>query len=186
MKKTLLFLHHTGVDSPKPQFDSVNTYHKKKGFPKSKLGFYCGYTYLVETSGDFVKAREEDEMGSHTYVKGKTYNEDGIGVCLAGNGKFTDWQLRVLVALCSGIVARHDIKPENILNHYDIKRTSCPGRDLAGYVREALGTAPEPSWLSFASLSLPEKIKRTRAALKRATGNLVKDLQRRLNRLLKP
>lgn len=180
MKKTLLFLHHTGVDSPNPQFLSVNDYHKRKKFPKSKLGLFGGYMYIIENDGLVMQYRGEDELGAHTYVKGKTYNEDGIGVCLAGNGTFTQAQKDALVALCRGICERHGILQENILNHWDVKKTGCPGQDLAGYVRNALQSPFAP----LGSISLPERIKRIQKALQRATGARLKSLQRALARLI--
>lgn len=49
---------------------------------------------------------------------------------------------------------------------------------------QAPETGLEPSWLSFASLSLPERIKRIQKALLRATGARLKSLQRALARLI--
>ena len=56
MKKTYIVLHHTAVfakDDISEQFDLINNSHRHRwnGATKSKMGFYGGYTYLIERNG---------------------------------------------------------------------------------------------------------------------------------------
>ena len=63
------------------RFAIVNAFHKEKDFPISSLGYYVGYHYFIEKSGIIKQARLDSDTGAHTVG----YNEDSIGICLAGN-----------------------------------------------------------------------------------------------------
>ncbi|MBZ4369940.1 N-acetylmuramoyl-L-alanine amidase, partial [Mycobacterium tuberculosis] len=59
----------------------IDLWHKERGFPVSSLGFYVGYHYVIEKSGNLLTARRESEIGAHTIGQ----NESSIGICLVGN-----------------------------------------------------------------------------------------------------
>src|SRR4051794_17117722 len=83
-----IILHHSDFSSPDPQFEKINQWHRFRGFPKSKLGFYVGYQYVVERTGEVRQGRGEDEVGAHTLSTNPRYpnlNVTGIGICLAGD-----------------------------------------------------------------------------------------------------
>lgn len=189
MKKTHLFAHHSAASYQNwdNQFDLINDWHKAKKFPKSKLGFYVGYMYVIEDGGEIKRGRGEEEMGAHTVAAGKNYNRDGIGVCMAGNFTVqepTEEQLRSWELLGSAIVERHNIPMENIMNHEDVKATSCAGYDFAShlkaYIRQQERWHYAPKFFTY-----EEQLKRTLKALARARGSRKRMLERKRDRLLK-
>lgn len=184
--KSLIVIHHSSIVSDKPQFDSINTYHKKKGFPRSELGFYCGYHWIIERDGEVVQARKAYEMGAHTRVLGQNYNRDGIGICMAGN--FTTQapssaQLDSLHKLCESLVDRFDLADESIIEHRDVKATACPGYKFADDVRYYLRSKRSKSFVG--TFSPKAQLKRLHRALNRSQGHVKDMLRRTLERLLK-
>lgn len=187
MKKSLLFLHHSAINDTNPQFARINASHKARDFPKSSFGFHCGYMFVIEWDGTIVQARKEDEIGAHTYVSGKRYNEDGIGICLAGD--FTQMQpsaaqLGSLASLSRSIVDRWGIEDKHIYNHKDVKATACPGYDFADFVIHALHADTAFSG-SQGIYSASAQLKRLQRALRRATGKVADMIQRQIDRLLR-
>lgn len=83
MKKVIL--HHTAVsrDKNSAQLIATDNYHKSLKFPKSQLGYYVGYHYLIEPDGTEHQTRKENENGAHT--KQGNLNYTSIGICLTGN-----------------------------------------------------------------------------------------------------
>lgn len=86
-KREYIIIHHTGGSDADPYADTshhtvsmVDSWHKKIGFNKSKLGYYVGYHYFIEKDGKVTQCRMHDETGCHTVG----YNQC-IGICLAGN-----------------------------------------------------------------------------------------------------
>lgn len=73
--------HHTADDSLAPQFDKINKAHKERGFPKSSLGFYVGYHFLIEQNGEIRTARKMSEIGAHDDGE----NVNSLGIAFAGN-----------------------------------------------------------------------------------------------------
>lgn len=128
--------HHTADDSQSPQFDKINEYHKSKLFPRSRLGFYVGYHFVVEFDGSIRQARELTEMGAHD----KDENFDSIGIALAGN--FTNHtvgenQSKGMARLLSTIFQKFPIPWEKVEPHRWRDSTECPGRFLAdSWLRE--------------------------------------------------
>lgn len=182
-----LILHHSAIEGNKPQLEIINQSHKKRGFPLSSLGYWTGYNWFLEKDGTLTRCRTEYEIGAHTVADDKSLylNRDGIGICLAGNfvtEKPTQFQMEALIKLTEEIIQRHPIK--HIVNHRDVKKTKCPGVDLAGMVLESL-EAPRRDSLPFKPLTPEARLKTLHRAIKRATGRVKKMLERQLERLLK-
>jgi hypothetical protein len=186
-----IFLHHSADSSPDPQFERVNAYHKGQGFPKSNLGFHCGYTYFIGKSGHVKQARSETELGAHTANSGDRYDKTGlrpnqanvygIGICLAGDFTVeepTAAALNSLVSLVEEIQARWNIPDNHIWNHRDAKRTTCPGIDLAGYVRGRL-----IALRSQRVVSPQKRLSQLLGALARAVGPRLEQIQRVIERI---
>jgi hypothetical protein len=77
----VLIVHHSAVAGTSDQFDAINNYHKSKGFPKSRLGYYTGYHFTIDKEGRTRQTKYNDEVGAHTIG----WNTDSIGVCLFGD-----------------------------------------------------------------------------------------------------
>lgn len=76
-------IHHSGIsikDVPL-QFNHINDYHKSRWNRKSSLGFFGGYSLLIEATGKIKRYRKDNERGIHCYRQ----NDDSIGICMAGN-----------------------------------------------------------------------------------------------------
>lgn len=127
-----IIVHHEAPPSitESPRFGIVNDYHKQKGFPKSLLGYYCGYHYFIEKTGQVWKAKNDDEIGAHTVG----YNDKSIGICLAGNfdlEKPSQTQENALQRLLQEKVDVYHIPYENIVPHRKFSPKSCYGRNLS-------------------------------------------------------
>ena len=132
-KPKVLIVHHTAVSRTKNgrQFKAVNNYHKGKRFPKSSLGYFCGYHYFIEPNGDVITAKLDSDIGAHTYQQGMNYKSIGIG--LAGNFDVeapTNKQKEALSKLLRGLSLKYDITTENILPHRKFAPKSCFGSKL--------------------------------------------------------
>lgn len=122
----MIVIHHSGDQSRNPQFEKVNLWHKHREFPKSSLGFYCGYHFFIERNGLIIKARTLTDEGAHT--KGKNFESVGIG--LAGNFDFETPTLEQTLALtqCTAEIAEELKNPGLLIKyHWDFADTHCPG-----------------------------------------------------------
>ena len=120
-KAEYLVPHHTGVSSSLPQLWAVNNYHRNQGFPKSQLGFYVGYHWFIERSGNKIRCRNDWEEGAHAIGS----NFKSIGTGFAGNFDIetpTEPQLKTLRTL----VASYNL-PVRFHREVQINRT-CPGK----------------------------------------------------------
>ncbi len=184
--KSLIIIHHSAINDNKDQFSRINTFHGRKGFPISELGFNVGYHFLIERTGMVKRARNNQEMGAHTLVKGYNYNKDGIGICLAGD--FTkmepsEEQIAALNLLCEELTQSENIPINSIIEHRDVKATSCPGYDFAGPVRIYLRSKTlKPPQTRY---SPQAQLKRLTRAINRSAGYVKSMLERQLERLLK-
>ena len=80
-KPTKLILHHSGVNTLFSHFPGIERVHKERNFPKSSLGFYCGYHKVINKQGGIITARGDKDRGAHTIG----WNDRSIGICLEGN-----------------------------------------------------------------------------------------------------
>lgn len=118
--------HHSADQTDKNQFNKINEYHRQRGFPISRLGYYVGYHYLVEPNGDIIKAREETEIGAHDQGE----NVNSLGICLAGNFSLrypSEAQVASAALLIKQIRTRWPIPVTRIEPHRWDDDTECPG-----------------------------------------------------------
>lgn len=121
-----VIIHHTADSYTGDQLDKVNAWHKERFEMKSKRGFWVGYHYLIEKSGEVIQTRELDEEGAHT----KGWNLSAIGVCLAGNFDLeypAEKQMDSLKALFDSLFGRDKLRLTDISFHREFKNTNCPG-----------------------------------------------------------
>jgi N-acetyl-anhydromuramyl-L-alanine amidase AmpD len=186
-----LIAHHSADASSKPQFEKIDASHKRRGFPKSELGYSGGYNYLIEKDGTRKQYRREGERGAHTVVdKGPNakidFNATGIAVCFAGDftkENPTQAQIDEWFVLGPEIVDRWGIKLEDIVNHGTVDSTSCPGYPFAELLANHL-RATGTFFGAFAWLSASARLNRLEARIERAEGSTKESLVRQRERLL--
>lgn len=118
--------HHSADSTESAQFDKINRYHAKRDFPKSSLGYYVGYHYLIENDGATKKARSENEIGAHDTGE----NPNSLGICFAGDfNRYTptEAQIASAVRLIKDIRERWPIPLTRIEPHRWDDDTDCPG-----------------------------------------------------------
>jgi len=85
-KPTRIFIHTVDADYNiiVSQFFSVDEWHKDRfgEYCKSSLGYYGGYTTLIEKNGDEFRYREDNEET----CAATGYNTNALHVALAGDG----------------------------------------------------------------------------------------------------
>ena len=121
--------HHTGDTSIGPQLDKIDRDHKRRGFPKSSMGYYVGYHYLIEHDGKIIQCRKDTEIGAHD----KGENLDSIGIGLSGNFSIqlpTEAQERAAAALMAELTEKHKIRITHIEPHRRDDATECPGKRM--------------------------------------------------------
>ncbi len=131
-----ILIHCSDVKQNKifDQFKSINQYHRDvRGFPKSSLGIYVGYHYLI-TGNKTYKCKEDWEVGAHCnmVIDGLSMNWQSIGVAIGFDGDLeypTDTHLKLFKSLMDDLMIKYDIPIENIRFHrdYDVKGKTCPG-----------------------------------------------------------
>lgn len=122
--------HHTADDSLAPQFDKIDEAHKDRGFPKSSLGFYVGYHFLIERDGWIRTARKMSEMGAHD----KDENLNSLGIAFAGNFTRhlpTEAQSVSAAKLIASIRKTIPIPITRIEPHRWDDATECPGKFIS-------------------------------------------------------
>lgn len=124
--KTKLIIHHSGDSSPAPQFEKINGFHRGQGFPRSSLGLYGGYNWLIESDGQLKQYRGLEERGAHTDAScGEGHcNLVAMAVCLAGDFRSADPTPQQCATLYTLWKALNHPK---LLLHSDVKGTECPG-----------------------------------------------------------
>jgi N-acetylmuramoyl-L-alanine amidase len=120
---SILLLHYTGMHSAEVAL-------KRLCDPQAKVSSH----YLVHEDGRIVQMVDEDKRAWHAGIsswRGITdINSHSIGIEIHNVGhngdypKFGNAQMDSVVALCADILARNDIRPENVLAHSDV----APGR----------------------------------------------------------
>lgn len=131
MKDTIV-PHHTADSTQGDQYRKTYAYHdngapRADGTLKWNPGLGIQYHFFIEKTGKLVTERREDDL---LYHAGK-WNYRSIAICFAGNfleEAPTLAQIETYVNLVNELKERHDIK--FIMNHYEIRQTSCPIIDL--------------------------------------------------------
>ena len=125
-----IIFHHTAINAERAQLEEVDRYHATRDFPKSKLGYYVGYHYLIERSGKVCQTRIETEIGAHDTGE----NLNSLGVCLAGDFRYmipTQAQETAFAGLVKDIRSRWDIPLSRLEPHRWDDDTECPGPRVA-------------------------------------------------------
>lgn len=128
-KPNKIIVHHSAAVDPTPQFDAINQWHKDRDFLLSSLGFYVGYHYVIEKSGELRTAKNENEEGCHTIGQ----NLQSIGICLAGNFDIeipTNEQIATLGDMLVSITGRYMLDPHEIYPHRAFQQKDCYGTRL--------------------------------------------------------
>ncbi|MBI3984299.1 N-acetylmuramoyl-L-alanine amidase [Candidatus Microgenomates bacterium] len=130
MERTVdrIFVHHTAIPHNRSrfQFDEVNEYHRDKWDFKSSLGFYGGYTCLIEWDGTRRMYRAE---GEETAAQ-KGHNKNVVAIALAGNFNEelpTKEQEESLATYLNELVEKYNVPYSRILPHRAVNETSCYG-----------------------------------------------------------
>ena len=121
--------HHSADNTDVHQFNKINQYHSSLAFPRSSLGYYVGYHWVVEQDGSVKQARQENEIGAHD--SGENFNS--IGICLAGNFNLrypSELATASAALLVKQIRSRWPIPVTRIEPHRWDDNTSCPGQLL--------------------------------------------------------
>lgn len=102
-----------------------------------------GYHFVIDPYGRVFEGRELAWQGAHSAGANNVQN---IGVCLIGNfdeEKPTKAALEKLRQLIDGLRSTWKIPRNQVLTHSELKKTECPGRNLAPWVEayRRLGTS---------------------------------------------
>ena len=126
MSPKRIIFHHSADSTELHQFEKINRYHRSLAFPRSSLGYYIGYHYLIEQDGTLKKAREENEIGAHDTGE----NSNSLGICLAGNFNLHTPKIaatETAAALIKDIRTRWPIPVTRFEPHRFDDDTDCPG-----------------------------------------------------------
>lgn len=149
-----IIVHHSAADTPTPQFDAINEWHKERDFTLSELGFYVGYHYVIEKDGQLKTARREYEVGCHTIGE----NEQSIGVCLVGNFDVSDptpQQLATLGDLLTSLCTRYSLDESEIFPHRAFAQKDCYGTRLGDHWAARVYLEHEHSRIEIRLKNLP-------------------------------
>jgi hypothetical protein len=122
--------HHSGTNIVPYGVPEIDRDHKKRGFPKSELGYFVGYHYVIAQNGHVWQTRKEDEIGAHDTGE----NVNSLGICLLGNFSEDlpqEPQIASAVRLLAEIRGRWKIPITRIEPHRWDDDTECPGKRLA-------------------------------------------------------
>ena len=121
----MLILHYTGMETGMAAEDWLCD-------PASQVSSH----YIVHEDGRIVQMVRESDRAWHagkSFWRGTTdINSCSIGVEIVNPGHeigyvdFPDVQIAAVIALCKGIIGRHNIRPERVLAHSDV----APGRKV--------------------------------------------------------
>ena len=147
---SILVLHYTGMESGQAALDRLTD-------PDAKVSAH----YLIEEDGRIFQLVEEDRRAWHAGVsqwRGITnVNSASVGVEIVNGGHnvpqsdgslppYPDVQINALIPLCKDIIARHSIKPQDVVGHSDIapSRKEDPGEHFpwAGLAAAGIGLWP--------------------------------------------
>jgi len=130
MKPKFLIIHHSASSRDRTTLSAINFWHKQRGFPKSSLGWYIGYHYVITGNGMLYQTRKENEMGAHARANGMNYKS--IGICLTGNFEIEKPSTKQLNTLKKFIENHPNL---TVLGHNQIPYpTACPGQRLLEWI----------------------------------------------------
>jgi N-acetylmuramoyl-L-alanine amidase len=121
----VIILHYTGMESGEAAEDWLCD-------PASEVSSH----YLVHENGEIVQMVSEADRAWHAgksrWAGHSDLNSRSIGIEIANTGpdrgypEFPQKQIESVISLCRDIVARQEIRPQNVLAHSDI----APGRKI--------------------------------------------------------
>lgn len=148
----MIILHHSAA--PATQTPAIiDEYHKSIGFPRSSLGYYIGYQYLILSDGTIFQARKETEEGAH--CKGKNF--ESVGICLLGNFDHSlpsSAQVASLKKLLREVCERWKIPTTEIYPHRKFAAKTCYGSRLDDKWGSLLAQLSTLEWIFSKLLSL--------------------------------
>lgn len=116
-----IIVHCTGTDLPGQNVEVITIWHEERGWNS------CGYSYVITNEGKLEKARGMEVIPAQCFG----HNEHGIGICLAGDKKFSDDQFKTLKMLLEFLKR---IYPSALLyghNELDNQGKTCPNFSIA-------------------------------------------------------
>lgn len=113
-------------DSPQGRGDTAETIHR---WHLDRGWSGVGYHYVILEDGQLEMGRPEYWKGAHV----RRFNKGSIGICLIGDGDYTNEQIRSLVNLKEDLCSRY---PEALwYNHYELDSAkTCPNADLVAVI----------------------------------------------------
>ncbi len=111
-------------------WQSINNYHKQRGFSISTFGLYVGYHILIQADGNIKWCRTFTDVGCHTI--GQNFSSIGIGLIFNGDEELpTPQQEITLTELLKQLCSKFKISPNNIFPHRLFANKSCYGKLLS-------------------------------------------------------
>ena len=133
-----IVLHHGGGQG---NFEQTNNHHKDRWGFKSSLGYYNGYHYWIEDTGEVIQARADNEEAAHTADPNNPHwwNTHSIGICLQGDltkREATRGQMDNLGVLVNRLRKKYNIPRSKVKGHQEITSTLCPGALMSWIKKE--------------------------------------------------
>ena len=129
-------MHHTATD--KGSLDAIDAEHRSRKDREGKPWLGIGYHFLIGNGQGMADGLVEPTFRWKQQLHGahagdRTYNEEGIGICLVGNFdsyRPTPRQVAAARELVQMLAERYRIEPQNIVCHQDVGATHCPGKEF--------------------------------------------------------
>ena len=106
--------------SEEPNHDNVEiirAWHIARGWDD------IGYHYFIQKDGNLQIGRWIGKIGAHCLG----HNTGSVGICLAGNGAFTEFQFKTLKKLCLNLCQIFELHEADIYPHwYFNDNKKCP------------------------------------------------------------
>lgn len=154
-----IVVHHAaGYDDSKGEFSYERMLEVQKFHQTKRRWNDIGYHFLIDSTGCVFQGRDfYDKITDITllpdFVHGahvKNNNSDKVGICLLGcyhppagsncEQNPTDESLDSLVELCVFICKNYSLTSEDIVMHRDLRKSACPGDNIAELVEQLKST----------------------------------------------
>lgn len=117
-----IVLHHSGASGSLSTAVDVHRLHLKRGWSG------IGYHFFIRRDGTVETGRPLEDVGAHAYG----YNDNTVGICLAGNFDVetpTERQFAAAAKVVGTLCRLYDLQPNdrNIIGRCDLNATDCPG-----------------------------------------------------------
>jgi len=128
-----IVLHHTATDEG--GLEAIDAEHRRRKDREGNPWLGIGYHFLIGNGRGMADGLVQPTFRWKQQLHGahagnRSYNEEGIGICLVGNFDSyppTPRQIAAARELVRMLSARFDIEPQNIVCHQDVGATRCPG-----------------------------------------------------------